>query len=136
MNYLTVLFIALNDYSAQSCILRLFPRKRKEIEELLTNGNRQREKTFSQKMRESDHLLVIERERAKVRQGTRNDIVPTLAPSEGGKSRDIVADKVGMSHGTFDKARTIWDKAKDGDEQAERHERRPPWPSRGKSPWC
>jgi ParB-like chromosome segregation protein Spo0J len=87
-------------------------------EEALIEFNRQREKTFSQKMKESDHLLVIERERAKARQGTRSDIVATLPQSDKAKSRDIVADKVGMSGRTFDKARTIWDKAKDGDEQA------------------
>jgi len=87
-------------------------------EEALIEFNRQREKTFTQKMRESDYLMKIERERAKERQGTRTDIVPTLAQCEDGKTRDIVAKKVGMSHGTFDKARTIWEKAKDGDERA------------------
>ena len=81
---------------------------KKDEEEALIEFNRQREKTFTQKMKESDHLLVIERERAKERQGTRNDIVPTLAQSEEGKSRDIVAGKVGMSHGTFDKARAFY----------------------------
>jgi len=86
--------------------------------EALIEFNRQREKTFSQKMKESDHLLVIERERAKARQGTRSDIVATLPQSDMAKSRDIVADKVGLSGRTFDKARTIWDKAKEGDEQA------------------
>lgn len=77
--------------------------------------NRQREKTFSQRMKESDRLLVIERERAKARQGTRTDIKETLPESDKAQSRDIVADKIGMSGRTFDKARTIWDKAKDGD---------------------
>lgn len=87
-------------------------------EETLIEFNRQREKTFSQKMKESDHLLVIERERAKERQGTRTDLnIPATLP-ESGDSRDIVADKVGMSGRTFDKARTIWDKAKEGDDQA------------------
>ena len=75
----------------------------------------------SQKMRESDHLLVIERERAKERQGTRNDIVATLPQCDQAKSRDIVADKVGMSGRTFDKARTIWEKAKEGDGLTEHH---------------
>lgn len=63
-------------------------------------------------MRESDYLMRIERDRAKERQGTRTDIVPTLAQCEDGKTRDIVAKKIGMSHGTFDKARTIWEKVK------------------------
>ena len=44
----------------------------------------------------------------------------TFPQVNGGKSRDLVADKVGMSGRTFDKARKIWDKAKDGDEHAEK----------------
>jgi len=89
----------------------------------LIEFNRQREKTFSQKMRESDHLLVIERERAKKRQlselkqNKQNPpVVPTLAQRNEGRSRDIVAEKIGMSGRTFDKARTIWEKAKEGDD--------------------
>ena len=70
-------------------------------------------------MKESDHLLVIERERAKERQIRKPEsVVATLPPQNEGKSRDIVADKVGMSGRTFDKARTIWEKAKEGDDQA------------------
>jgi phage N-6-adenine-methyltransferase len=89
-------------------------------EEALIEFNRQREKTFTQKMRESDYLMKIERERAKERQIRKPEsVVPTLAQQNiGEKARNIVAKKVGMSHGTFDKARTIWEKAKDGDEQA------------------
>ena len=67
-------------------------------------------------MRESDHLLVIERERAKKRQGTRNDIKETLPECDKAQSRDIVAEKIGMSGRTYDKARTIWEKAKEGDD--------------------
>jgi len=74
-------------------------------------------RTIWEKAKEGDdHLLVIERERAKKRQGTRNDIVATLPQSDQAKSRDIVAEKVGMSGRTFDKARTIWEKAKEGDD--------------------
>lgn len=86
-------------------------------EEALIEFNRQREKTFTQKMKESDHRLVIHGKR----QGQRTDLEPvaTLPQVERGtKTRDIVADKVGMKPRTFDKARTIWEKAKDGDEQA------------------
>jgi len=89
-------------------------------EEALIEFNRQREKTFTQKMRESDYLMKIEGERAKERQIRKPEsVVPTLAQQNiGEKARNIVAKKVGMSHGTFDKARTIWEKAKDGDERA------------------
>ena len=84
-------------------------------EEALIEFNRQREKTFSQKMRESDHLLVIHGKR----QGQRTDLLPATFPEvRRGDTRDIVADKVGMSGRTFDKARTIWEKAKEGDDQA------------------
>ena len=62
-------------------------------------------------MRESDYLMKIERERAKERQGTRSDITPTLGECEKGEASKIVAKKIGMSHGTFDKARTTWEKA-------------------------
>lgn len=136
-------------------------------EETLIEFNRQREKTFSQRMKESDHLLVIEKKKADARmklgkyecpichetfsekvwhcpicahhwpmhredcwnchQYSRGDLKgdasteadPTLKLGEGkGEAAKIVADKVGMSHGTFDKARTIWEKAKEGDDQA------------------
>jgi len=86
-------------------------------EEALIEFNRQREKNFTQKMREGDHLLKIHGKR----QGQRTDLlVATFPHVNGGKSRDLVADKVGMSGRTFDKARKIWDKAKDGDEHAEK----------------
>jgi len=68
-------------------------------------------------MKESDHLLGIH----KKRQGQRTDLEPvaTLPQVENRtKTRDIVSEKVGMKPRTFDKARTIWDKAKEGDEQA------------------
>jgi N6-adenosine-specific RNA methylase IME4 len=44
---------------------------------------------------------------SKERQGARTDIVPTLAQSETGKSRDKVAEIAGLSHGTIDKIKTI-----------------------------
>lgn len=52
-------------------------------------------------------LEAIERNKAKERQGTRTDIVPTLAPSKKGKTRDKLAEVVGVSHGTFDKMKAI-----------------------------
>ncbi len=99
---------------------------RVDEEEALIEWNRQREKTFSQKMREAEILERIERDRAKARQvelaGTRPngdpDLVPTLAQGREPPVRDIVADKIGMSHGTFDKAKIVWQAAKAGDEVA------------------
>lgn len=52
-------------------------------------------------------LEEIEKAKAKKRQGTRTDIVPTLAPSNPGKTRDKMANMVGVSHGTYDKMKTI-----------------------------
>lgn len=52
-------------------------------------------------------LEEVERKEAKQRQGTRTDIVPTLAPSDKGKTRDKMAAMIGVSHGTYDKMKTI-----------------------------
>lgn len=48
---------------------------------------------------------------AKERQGTRTDIVPTLAQSDTGKTRDKMAALVGVSHGTYDKMKKIDEEA-------------------------
>ena len=57
----------------------------------------------------------IIKEKAKERQGKRNDlsnIVPTLAPSnDTGKTRDSLAKEAGMSHGTLDKIKKIKEQA-------------------------
>lgn len=81
---------------------------KKDEEEAIIEFNRQREKTFSQKMKESDHLLVIERERAKERQIRKPESVPAILPEQRAESRDIVSEKVGMKPRTFDKARAFY----------------------------
>jgi len=96
-----------------------------EEEESLIEFNRQREKSISQKMRESDHLIKIESERAKKRQATSTggsspQLMPKLAEAEKGETRDKVADKIGMKHSTFVKASSIWNKAKEGNETAKK----------------
>ena len=48
-----------------------------------------------------------EKAKAKERQGTRTDIVPNLARSEPGKTRDKMAAMLGVSHGTYDKLKFI-----------------------------
>jgi len=160
--------------------------------EALIEFNRQRIKTFEQKMKEADYLFGIESERAELRmlegkkiinpppksgegiypvptlaQGIKNGdkipvpltsgeqvgkVVPTLAPpkdeekilidpliavkptlaeraneekipiipskQEIGQVRDIISEKIGMKHSTFDKARKVWDDFKSGKETA------------------
>jgi len=39
------------------------------------------------------------------------DPVPTLAQGTKGKSREKISKKIGMSHGTYDKAKYIWARA-------------------------
>lgn len=56
-------------------------------------------KTFSQSMAEAEELEAIEGEKAKQRQGTRTDIVETFPPSDQGKTRDKVAEQVGIGSG-------------------------------------
>jgi len=65
----------------------------------------------------TESINEIERARAKVRMiATQNNnagraAVPTLAPQAKGKSREKVSKKIGMSHGTYDKAKKIWARA-------------------------
>lgn len=91
--------------------------------EAIIDFNKQREKTFSQKMAEGKELEAIESERAKERQGTRtdlqqSDIVETFPPSPG-KTRDKVAEKVGIGSGKqYEKAKKVWEQAEQGNEKA------------------
>lgn len=52
-------------------------------------------------------LEALEKIKAKERQGTRTDIVPTLAQSDTGKTRDKISAQIGVSHGTYDKMKAI-----------------------------
>lgn len=95
--------------------------------EALVHHNRQREKTFSQKMREAEVLEEIERERAQERQGERTDLVENQSQgvesktdTEYGKTREKVAEEVGIGSGrTYDKARKVWEAAQNGDTVAQ-----------------
>ena len=62
----------------------------------------------------TESINEIERARAKARMltGKTLDPVPTLAQGTKGKSREKVSKKIGMSHGTYDKAKKIWARAK------------------------
>ncbi len=64
-----------------------------------------------QKAREFQKLKEIEAERAKERQGTRNDLVENFPQCSEGKSRDLAAAKVGMSGKTAEKAAEVKSKA-------------------------
>lgn len=97
--------------------------------EALVHHNRQREKTFSQKMREAELLEEIEQERARTRQGKRTDIEENLPQGEGintettsefGRTRDKVGEEVGIGSGrTYSKAKRVWEAAENGDTVAQ-----------------
>ena len=86
-----------------------------EEREAVIHHNKQRTKTFSQKMREAMELEKIERQRARERQGERTDIKQTFASSEFGQTRDKVASELEMSGETYRKAKRVWEAAKEDD---------------------
>lgn len=92
--------------------------------EAVVTFNKQRVKTASQRQREADELVAIESERAKQRQvsqlkqGERVPVRATLPEREKGRTRDKVAEKVGMKPRTFDKERAVYKAAKAGNETA------------------
>lgn len=77
--------------------------------EALVDFNQQREKNFSQKMREALELEAVERSRAKGRQGTRTDLDQNFGGSQWGKSAERVAEMVGFGNReTYRQARKVW----------------------------
>lgn len=87
--------------------------------------NRQREKTLTQRMREAEELTAIERARARYRQATSSggnvpQLTATLPEAEKGETREKVSAAVGMKPRTYEKAKAIYDKAKSGDERAQK----------------
>ena len=95
--------------------------------EAIIEFNRQREKTFSQKMAETEELEAVERERARRRQlsqlkrGHQEPVKETLPEREKGQTRDKVAAAVGLGSGrTYDKAAKVWEAARKGDETAKK----------------
>jgi len=87
-------------------------------QEAVIEFNRQRVKTSTQRQREANKVWEIEEARARMRQGTRTDIGAILPESDRGRTRDKVAEAVGMKPRTFDKERTVYLKAEAGDPQA------------------
>lgn len=92
--------------------------------EAIVEFNRQRVKTFSQKMAEAEVLKEIESERARRRmsiaaQAQKQGGETFPHPDEAGRTRDRVASFVGLGSGrNYSKAEKVWTAAKQGDETA------------------
>lgn len=106
---------------------RAFTSEAEELEALLLE-NASRDKTTVQKIREAEVWREIEAERARVRSGARTDLVVNLPPGpvqDFGKTREKVAEKIGMSGSSYERAAKVVavadQKAAAGDEaEAER----------------
>jgi len=87
----------------------------------IIDHNRQREKTLTQRMHESEALEEIERERANTRMLAGKALDPTATLPEGskGETREKVAEAIGMKPRTYDKAKKIYDAAQEGNETAQ-----------------
>ena len=92
--------------------------------EAIITFNKQREKTFSQKMAEAEELEAIEKQRAEAQRIEKishfrktGETVAIWPPS---KTRDKVAKAIGMGSGkTYDRAAKVWEAAKEGNEVAQ-----------------
>jgi len=81
--------------------------------------NRQREKTFSQKMNEADLLKDIVGEEAKQRKIVGKSIDP-MDTGPQGLTRDIIATKIDIGSGrTFARADKVWQEAQQGNTVAQ-----------------
>jgi ParB/RepB/Spo0J family partition protein len=101
-----------------------------EMEERLAliEFNRQREKTFSQRMKEAEELEAIEKERAALRRKAAQNneaarevraVTANLPELGSGETREKVAKQTGIgSARTYDTAKKLWSKANEGDETA------------------
>lgn len=97
-----------------------------EEREAIIDFNRQREKTFSQKMAEADELKSIEAERARQRriaclqQYDKKPVVENFPQRKSGKTRDKVAATIGFGSGrNYAKAAKVWNEAKAGNSSAQ-----------------
>ena len=78
-----------------------------DVERVLLEANVQRVKKTEEILREYRRYLALERPAAKERQGNRTDLVENFPPCSGGKSRDVAAEKVGLSGKTAEKGLKI-----------------------------
>jgi site-specific DNA-methyltransferase (adenine-specific) len=86
-----------------------------EEKEAIISFNNQREKTFSQRMKEAEQLEIIEKERAKERKisGKSIDHRFYLTTGRKGRTSDTVAEKIGLGkRTTYEKATRIWEERK------------------------
>jgi ParB/RepB/Spo0J family partition protein len=93
--------------------------------EAIITFNKQREKTFSQKMAEAEELEAVERERARRRMSeaakAQKQGCETFRNPNKGRATDKVAAAVGLGSGrTYEKAAKVWEAAKKGDETAKK----------------
>lgn len=98
-----------------------FPDRESVKEWIITNQLSRRNINEWQRYDLTKALREIEQAKAKQRQGSRTDITPMLAESEKGETRDKMAEKVGVSHGTYDKMKAIDDSDNDGLKKAVRN---------------
>jgi len=95
-----------------------------EEKQAILDYNRYREKTLSQKMRESDLLKEIVAARAKQRMlAGRQDPTPTFGEGYSPKRHEretaaIVGARVGMGKDSYRRGQQIWDEAKAGNRKA------------------
>ncbi|NCC97970.1 MAG: hypothetical protein EOM02_14175, partial [Synergistales bacterium] len=89
--------------------------------ELLISSNKQRAKTLSQIAREGKELQRIEAERAKRRksEGGKGGVKDETNLSHLGRTDKHVAAELGMSMTQWKKLKTVFDRAKSGDEEAQ-----------------
>lgn len=90
----------------------------RDEEEILILCNRHRDKTLTQKMRESEHLETIERARSAERM--RAGKPQPDGQMSTGTTRDKVGTALGMSGKTYSRAKRIYEAARSGDGAAQR----------------
>jgi len=83
-----------------------------EAEHLLLESNRQREKSYTERMREAEHIERIVAARAKGRQGERTDLRATLHEGSGRTDQEV-AEAVGLKQRTYAKVRRVYHAAHD-----------------------
>lgn len=84
-----------------------------ELNDLVTS-NDYRNKSFSQQMGEADAIREIEERAAKERMSRGGEGKENLPDPDSGQSRDEIADRIGIGSGrNYQKARRVWDAAKD-----------------------
>ena len=99
-------------------IEREFESKEDEEAALLLDNLLQRDQSFSQKMREAAELERIN-DAENVDTGVRGEIVERFLESGEGRTRDRVAEAVGLGSGeTYRRAKRVWEAAEEGDEEA------------------